>query len=80
MPLEESHALTEQKQADILRKMGGQRRLSVAASLSAAVIRLSRRAIRRARPHATKPELDLEFIELVYGRDVADRVRKKLAQ
>lgn len=78
MRLEESHPTTELKQAEILRRMGGPRRLAVMASLSAAVIRLSRRAIRRTRPHASKAELDIAFIELVYGRELADRVRKKL--
>lgn len=78
MTPEESHPETERKQAEILREMGGPRRLAVMASLSAAVIRLSKRAIQRARPGASQAQLDLEFIELVYGRELADRVRKQL--
>lgn len=78
MSPEESHEKTEIEQAAILRRMGGPRRLAVMSSLSSTVIRLSRRALRRARPGATQAQLDIEFIELVYGAELADRVRKKL--
>jgi hypothetical protein len=47
-------------------------------SLSQSAIELSRRAIRRRHPDASEEELGLLFVELHYGRDLADRVRAYL--
>jgi hypothetical protein len=47
-------------------------------SMSATVIGLSRRAIRRADPNLTGREADLRFIELHYGTDLARKVRERL--
>ena len=49
-------------------------------SLSATVIQLSRRAIARAHPHWTPLEVQLKFVELHYGQDLADRVRAYLKE
>jgi hypothetical protein len=54
------------------------RRLHRAVGLSATVIGAARRALARARPHASKRELDLWFVELHYGREVADGLREDL--
>ena len=77
MGVEESHPETEQAQVEALRRMRGARRLAIMAALSATAIRLSRRAIRRANPNASERELKLLFIELNYGRELADRIRAK---
>ena len=77
MSVEESHPATERVQAEALRRMSGGRRLQVMASLTSVMRRLSRRAIRRANPGASEKELELLFIELIYGRELADRIRAK---
>lgn len=75
--VEESHPATEDAQVEALRRMTGARRLEIMAALSATMMRLSRRALRRANPNATEHELKLLFIELNYGRELADRIRAK---
>ncbi len=47
-------------------------------SLSATVIELSRRAIGQAHPGWTAREVDLKFVELHYGRKLADELREYL--
>lgn len=78
MSVEETHPDTERAQADALRRMSGARRVQILASLTSAMIRLSRRAIRRANPGASEQELKHLFIEANYGRELAGRVRAKL--
>ena len=64
------------KQIELLRAAGPQRRVALALSLSQSVIDLSRRALRRRMPDASKEELGLAFVELHYGSEVADMVRR----
>jgi hypothetical protein len=47
-------------------------------SLTEMAVRNSKRAIRRARPELTERERNLFFIELNYGRDLAEQVRAQL--
>jgi hypothetical protein len=49
-------------------------------SLSAEVIGLARRALARSYPGASKGDLDLRFVELHYGRGLAEGVRADLAR
>jgi hypothetical protein len=66
-------------QMELLRKASPAKRASLARSLSRFTMQLSRSALRRARPDATEREIDLAFVELCYGRDLAERVRAYLA-
>ncbi len=61
-------------QTDLLRSAGPQRRLEVVLHLSRTVIGLARRGLHRARPEATEEEIDLLFLRVHYGDDLADRV------
>ena len=54
------------------------RRLHLAFSLSATIIGAARRALARSQPHASTRELDLRFVELHYGPDVAAGLRAEL--
>jgi hypothetical protein len=74
----ERHPETERIQAEVLRRLGPQRRLEQMRSLSATVIGLARRAIARARPGSSDEDVLLAFVELQYGRDLAARVRARL--
>jgi hypothetical protein len=48
-------------------------------SLSATMLLLSRRAISRSRPESTESEVNLRFVALHYGQDLADRLERYLA-
>jgi len=68
----------ERVQVNLLRAAPVARRLHLALSLSATVIGAARRALARAQPHASPRELDLRFVELHYGADVAAGLRAEL--
>ena len=69
----------ERVQIALLRAAPIGKRLHLALSLSATVIGAARRALARARPHATKRELDLRFVELHYGAQLAEALRAELS-
>jgi hypothetical protein len=66
-------------QMGLLRAAGVTRRAGMALSLSAQVIGLAHRAIRRSLPQATEEDVRLRFVELYYGPDLAADVRRLLA-
>jgi len=66
----------EQWQLRLLREKSPAERLAMAVRLTSEVIRASRRAISRAHPELTEQEVGLLFIELHYGRELADAVRQ----
>ena len=53
-------------------------RFARACSLTATAISLSRRAIARAHPELSPEEIDLKFVELHYGKQLAAGLRKYL--
>lgn len=61
----------ERVQIDLIRAAPVSRRLHMAWSLSATVIGVARRGLERAQPQASQRELDLRFVELHYGPDLA---------
>jgi hypothetical protein len=65
----------ERVQVDLLRAAPVARRLHLALQLSATVIGAARRALARSQPHASRRELDVRFVELHYGTDVAAGLR-----
>jgi hypothetical protein len=69
----------EKVQFDLLRQAGPTRRSQMALNLSAQVISLARRALRRADPDASDDEIKLRFVELHYGAELAAEVRRYLA-
>ena len=70
----------ERAQIELLRQAGPARRLAMAVSLSDQAISLARQAIRNWMPGATEEEVGLRFVELHYGRELADEVRRYLAE
>ena len=68
----------EKVQIDLLRKAGPARRAQMAFSLSATVISLARRAIRRQLAEPTEEEVGHRFVELHYGRELGAAVRAYL--
>jgi broad specificity phosphatase PhoE len=74
----DTDADAERAQVELLRAAPVARRLHVALSLTATVVSAARRAIARAQPQASARDLDLRFIELHYGADVAAGLRDDL--
>jgi hypothetical protein len=72
----DTHPEAERVQVELLRQASVSKRLSLALSLSETAMSLSRRAIRRARPGISEREVGLTFVELHYGRELAQRVRE----
>lgn len=70
----------ERVQVGLLRAAPVARRLRLAFGLSATVIGVARRALARSRPGASERELDLLFVELQYGADLASGLRADLAR
>lgn len=68
----------ERVQVALLRAAPVARRLHLALGLSATVIGLARRALARAYPRASARELDLQFVQVHYGADVATGLRADL--
>ncbi len=65
----------ERVQIELIRESSVSRRISIVRSLSQTVMFLSRRAIQRANPSLSEREVDLAFVELHYGKDLAERLR-----
>jgi len=68
----------EKVQIELLRNATNSQRLAMALSMTDLAIRLARRAIARANPGLSQRELDLKFVEIHYGNDLAERVREYL--
>lgn len=71
----DASADSESVQLDLIRKMPPSVRLQKALALSCEVIRMSKAAIRRRHPEFSEEEVGLMFIELTYGKELADAVR-----
>jgi hypothetical protein len=65
----------ERVQIELLRKAGPERRFHLARSLSQTMIQASRDNIGRLHPEVDEEELKLLFVELYYGKELADCVR-----
>lgn len=66
----------ERIQLELLREKTPAERLMLAARLSHEVIQASKRAIVRVHPELTPRQVEHLFIELHYGRELADGVRR----
>ncbi len=71
----DTHPKAEEVQIALLRKASPAKRAWLMRSLSQTVLRLSRRAFRRAHPDLSEQELNLLFVKHCYGDDLAERLR-----
>lgn len=60
---------------EMISKLTVSQRLAKTLSFSSAVLNLSKRAIYRANPGKSKSELDLIFVRLHYGNELADKLK-----
>jgi hypothetical protein len=65
----------ERVQIELIRKMSPARKFNLVRSMTRTMIQASRDNIRSLHPHLSEKELNLLFIELYYGKDLANRVR-----
>lgn len=70
---------TERVQVELLRQAGPIRRAAMALRLSAEVISMARRVIRDSMPGATEQDVGLRFVELHYGPELAEGLRRHFA-
>lgn len=61
-------------QTERLRSMTMEQRHAITEDLTAITVQLSREAIAASMPGASKSDVMLRWIELVYGKELADRV------
>ena len=76
----DTHPEIERIQIELLRKAGTQRRLQLGLELSGETLEIAQRGIRRIHPEVSELEAKLIFVEVTYGKDLADRVREYLAK
>ena len=79
VPHSDTHPEAEAVRMDLLRKASVAERASLMRSLTRTAVASSRRALRRARPDLDQRELDVLFVELNYGRELADCLRQRVA-
>ena len=77
--LTDTHPDAEAVQIELLRQASVAQRLNMMRSLTRVAVAASRRACEKTHPEMTREEIDVLFVELNYGRDLADRVRQRLA-
>lgn len=74
----DTHPKIHEKWISLMRGMSVSDRFSRVRSLSRTVIELSRRAIRRAHPDWDERRVDLYFVEIHYGKHLAEGVKARL--
>ena len=77
---EDTSPEVERVQIELLRKAGKTRRLQLGLELSGEALEMAQRAIRRSHPDISELDAKLLFVEVTYGKDLADRVRSQLAK
>lgn len=69
---------TEEEMIRLLREASPSKRFELVDALTTSAIELSRRALARRRPDATRLEILLEWISLYYGSEIENDVRDYL--
>lgn len=72
--LDDTNPKIKEIQISLIRKAGIAKRTMHMRSLSRTVVNLSRRAISRTHPGYSQQEVNLIFVSLHYGDDVANRL------
>ena len=74
----DTHPKAEAVLIGLIRQASVAKRISRMRSLSRTILRLSKRAIAKANPGLSKQELDILFVKIHYGEDLANRLRTYL--
>jgi hypothetical protein len=78
--LTDTHPDAERVQIELLRKATGAQRIAKMRSLTSFVVGMSRQAAARANPGLTSREIDLLWVKLNYGQELAGRLRDYLEE
>lgn len=78
--LTDTHPEAEKVQIELLRQAGVAGRFASMRSMTTMAINLSRRAIAEANPQFSPQEVDLMWVELHYGKELARGLRNYLNQ
>ncbi|MBA2287591.1 MAG: hypothetical protein H0W02_19115 [Ktedonobacteraceae bacterium] len=76
---QDTHPEAERVQIELLSKATTERRLELGLCLSQEAMAIARHAIAEANPLASEEDQALLFVEVTYGKNLADRVRAYLA-
>ena len=68
----------ERVQIELIRKASSAKLFGLVRSMSQTMMQASRENIRRLHPNANKEELTLIFVELYYGKELANLVRTQM--
>jgi hypothetical protein len=79
-PLSDTDPEAARVQLELMRRASPERRLALALSLSQTVIDLARRSLRETHPDATEDELEVLFVRLHHGDELADGLAAHLAR
>jgi hypothetical protein len=74
----DTHPEIERIQIELIRKASPAKLFGIVRSLSQSMIQASRRNIRELHPKATEEELAFIFVELYYGKELAQRMQQHL--
>lgn len=74
----DTHPEAALAQQELMRRITPSRRFSLACSLTSTANFHARRAIARANPTLSQRDRDLLFVEMQYGREMADELRRYL--
>ncbi len=73
--LDDTHPEARRVQFEVLRRLTEGQRAALAVAMTSETLRWSRAAVREQMPGASEQEVILRWIELVYGEELAARVR-----
>ena len=76
--LTDTHPEAEAVRQELLRRATIDEKLAAVRALSATVISLCRQGIRERHPEFSERDVDLCFVEMNYGRELAEAVRQRL--
>jgi hypothetical protein len=77
---EDTNPEMERVQIELIRKASPAKLFGLVRSMSQSMIQASRENIRQLHPDASKEELTLIFVELYYGKELANLVRAQIGK
>lgn len=65
-------------QQELLRRMSFSEKFDLVQSLTATAVALCRQGIRERHPEYDERDIDIHFVEMTYGRELAEGLRRRL--
>ena len=76
--LTDTHPDAEAIRQELLRRQTAAEKFSLVRALTATVVSLCRQGIRERHPEFDERAVDLHFVEMNYGRELAEGLRRRL--